>query len=88
MARVVHPIEKQSYRDPARAGRHLGAAAVDPGRRRAGHPRQRRLGYLDDLVSAEADLSAGAQALRDGAPVVADSAMIAAGITPATRCAA
>ncbi len=38
-------------------------------------------GYLDDLVCAEADLAAGAQALRDGAPVVADSAMTAAGIT-------
>src|SRR5262249_32213989 len=32
-------------------------------------------------VCAEAELAAGAQALRDGAPVVADSAMTAAGIT-------
>jgi precorrin-8X/cobalt-precorrin-8 methylmutase len=40
------------------------------------------LDYLTDLaVSAEADLRAGWQALRAGAPVVADVQMVAAGIT-------
>jgi precorrin-8X/cobalt-precorrin-8 methylmutase len=40
------------------------------------------VGYLADLtVSSEADLHAAWQALRGGAPVVADVAMVAAGIT-------
>jgi precorrin-8X/cobalt-precorrin-8 methylmutase len=39
------------------------------------------LGYAEDLVCLESTLAAGANALREGAPVVADSAMVAAGIT-------
>ena len=39
------------------------------------------LGYVEDLVLDEACLEAGLAALRDGAPVVADVQMVAAGIT-------
>lgn len=39
------------------------------------------LDYVADLVCAEAALARGAAALRDGAPVVADVQMVAAGIT-------
>jgi precorrin-8X/cobalt-precorrin-8 methylmutase len=81
MARVVHPIEKQSY-EILRA--RADTSALPPWTRavveRVIHA-SADLGYLDDLVLAEADLAAGAQALRDGAPIVADSAMTAAGIT-------
>jgi precorrin-8X/cobalt-precorrin-8 methylmutase len=81
MARVVHPIEKQSY-EILRA--RADTSALPPWTRavveRVIHATA-DLGYLDDLVCAEADLAAGAQALRDGTPVVADSAMTAAGIT-------
>jgi len=81
MARVVHPIEQQSY-EILRA--RVDTSALPPWTRavveRVIHA-SADLGYLDDLVCAEADLAAGAQALRDGAPVVADSAMTAAGIT-------
>jgi precorrin-8X/cobalt-precorrin-8 methylmutase len=81
MARVAHPIEKRSY-EILRA--RADTATLPPWTRavveRVIHA-SADLGYLDDLVCAEADLAAGAQALRDGAPVVADSAMTAAGIT-------
>jgi precorrin-8X/cobalt-precorrin-8 methylmutase len=39
------------------------------------------LGYVDDLVADEAALRSGHVALLDGAPVVADVHMVAAGIT-------
>jgi precorrin-8X/cobalt-precorrin-8 methylmutase len=39
------------------------------------------LEYATDLVTDEADLEQGLRALRDGAPVVTDVAMVAAGIT-------
>jgi precorrin-8X/cobalt-precorrin-8 methylmutase len=39
------------------------------------------LAYVRDLVCDEAELTSGAEALRDGAPVVADVAMVAAGVT-------
>jgi precorrin-8X/cobalt-precorrin-8 methylmutase len=39
------------------------------------------LEYATDLVIDEADLRRGLRALRDGAPVVTDVAMVAAGIT-------
>jgi len=81
MTRVVHPIEKQSY-EVLRA--RTDTAALPPWTRavveRVIHA-SADLGYLDDLVCAEADLAAAARALRDGAAVVADSAMTAAGIT-------
>jgi precorrin-8X/cobalt-precorrin-8 methylmutase len=81
MARVVHPIERQSY-EILRS--RADTAGLPPWTRavveRIIHA-SADFGYLDDLVSAEADLAAGAEALRGGAPIVADSAMTAAGIT-------
>ena len=81
MARVMHSIEKQSY-EILRT--RVDTSALPPWTRavveRVIHA-SADLGYLDDLVCAEADLAAGVQALLDGAPVVADSAMTAAGIT-------
>lgn len=38
-------------------------------------------GYADDVVVDERSLAAGLAALRDGAPVIADVRMVAAGIT-------
>jgi len=81
MARVVHPIEKRSY-EILRA--RADTSALPPWTRavveRVIHA-SADLGYADDLVCTEEDLAAGARALRDGVPVVADSAMTAAGIT-------
>src|SRR5215468_5062813 len=79
MARVVHAIEKQSY-EILRA--RVDTSALPPCTRavveRVIHA-SADISYLGDLVCAEADLAAAA--LRRGAPVVADSAMTAAGIT-------
>src|SRR5690242_21652064 len=81
MARVTHPIERQSY-EILRA--RVDTSGLPPWTRavveRVIHA-SADIGYLDDLVCAEADLAAAAQALGDGAAVVADSAMTAAGIT-------
>jgi precorrin-8X/cobalt-precorrin-8 methylmutase len=81
MSRIVHPIEAQSYAilrsraDTAALPRWTRAvteriihASADPG-------------YLYDLVCQEEALAAGAAALRASVPVVADGAMVAAGIT-------
>jgi precorrin-8X/cobalt-precorrin-8 methylmutase len=79
--RDVHPIEARSYeilrsrvdlsaRPPlwrAVAERVIHASA-DPA-------------YADDLIASEAHLARGLDALRRGAPIVADVAMVAAGIT-------
>ena len=74
--RVVHPIEQQSY-EILRA--RVDTSALPPCTKavveRVIHA-SADLGYLDDLVCAEADLAAGAQALRDGAPVVASTGQI------------
>jgi precorrin-8X/cobalt-precorrin-8 methylmutase len=82
----VHPIEARSYRilrsivDTTRLPRHtrdvlerIVHTTADPS-------------WADDLVADEAALAAGAAALRGGAPLVVDAAMVAAGITtrPAT----
>ncbi len=81
MTRVVHPIEQRSY-EILRARADTSAlprwtkAVVE----RVIHA-SADTGYVGDLVCDEAVLAAGARALRDGAPVVADSAMTAAGIT-------
>ena len=81
MARVVHPIEKQSY-EILRA--RVDTSGLPPWTRavveRVIHA-SADVTYLPDLVCEEADLAAAATALRHGAPVVADSAMTAAGIT-------
>lgn len=81
MTRAVHPIERESY---ARLRSRAGTSALPPWTRavaeRVVHA-SADLGYLTDLVCAEEDLAAGARALAAGAPVVADSRMVAAGIT-------
>jgi len=81
MARVTHPIEQQSY-EILRA--RVDTSALPPLTRavveRVIHA-SADTSYYYDLVCAEAELAAGLAALREGAPVVADSAMTAAGIT-------
>ncbi len=79
--RTVHPVEAESYR-------RLRAAVDTSGL----PPRTRDVveriihttadpGWLDDLVTDEAALEAGAAALATGAPLVVDVTMVAAGIT-------
>ncbi len=81
VTRVIHPIEQRSYEIlRARADTSALPPCTKAVVERVIHA-SADLGYLGDLVCAEADLAAGAQALRDGAPVVVDSAMTAAGIT-------
>jgi precorrin-8X/cobalt-precorrin-8 methylmutase len=79
--RVIHPIERESY--------EILRARLDT----SGLPRLTRAVtervihssadpcYLTDLVCDEDALAEGAEALAAGAPVIADSAMTAAGIT-------
>ncbi len=81
MIRTVHPIEAESYR--------ILRSIVDT----SGLPPRTRdvteriihttadPSWADDLVTDEAALEAGAQALADGAPLVVDVAMVAAAIT-------
>jgi precorrin-8X/cobalt-precorrin-8 methylmutase len=81
MIRTVHPIEAESYR--------ILRSIVDT----SGLPPRTRdvteriihttadPSWADDLVTDEVALEAGAQALADGAPLVVDVAMVAAGIT-------
>jgi len=81
VTRAVHPIERRSYeilrgRADTSSLPHWTRAVVE----RVIHA-SADLDYLGDLVCDEAALAAGARALRDGAAVVADSAMTAAGIT-------
>ena len=79
--RAVHPIEEQSY---AILRSRADTLALPPYARavveRVIHA-SADLGYLGDLVCAEESLASAAAALRAGAPVVVDSAMVAAGIT-------
>jgi precorrin-8X/cobalt-precorrin-8 methylmutase len=79
--REVHPIEQQSYAIVrARAGTAglppWTAAVVERVVHASADPQ-----YAADLVCREEDLAAAAEALRAGAPVAVDSAMVAAGIT-------
>ncbi|HEV2373417.1 MAG TPA: precorrin-8X methylmutase [Streptosporangiaceae bacterium] len=81
MTRSVHPIEQESYailrsRVPTAALPRWTRAVVE----RVIHA-SADTGYADDLVCTEEALAAGAAALARGAPLVADSAMVAAGIT-------
>lgn len=81
MTRTVHPIEQESFR--------ILRSRLDT----SGLPRLHRavlervihssadLAYADDLVADEAELAAAHRALQAGAPIVADVAMVAAGIT-------
>jgi precorrin-8X/cobalt-precorrin-8 methylmutase len=77
----VHPIESESYRvlrsRADTSGLPYWSRAVAE---RVVHA-SADLGYLDDLVLSEPVLEAAAAALAAGAPVVADAAMAAAGIT-------
>lgn len=77
----VHPIEAESYRI---LRSRLDTAALPPLTRavveRVVHA-SADPAYLDDLVCTEDDLARGWAALRAGAPVVADVAMVAAGVT-------
>jgi precorrin-8X/cobalt-precorrin-8 methylmutase len=79
--RVVHPIEAESYRILRSVVDTSGLA-----------PRTRDVveriihttadpGWLDDLVTSESALEAGATALAGGAPLVVDVTMVAAGVT-------
>ena len=81
MTRAVHPIEQQSY---AILRSRADTSALSPWTRavaeRVAHA-SADLEYLSDLVCDERALTAGARALRTGAAVVADSEMVAAGIT-------
>jgi precorrin-8X/cobalt-precorrin-8 methylmutase len=77
----VHPIERRSY-EILRS--HIDTSALPPYTRavveRVVHA-SADLDYVTDLVCVESALAAAADALRHGAPVVADSMMVAAGIT-------
>lgn len=81
MTRAVHPIERESYRI-LRA--RLDTSGFSPWTRavveRVIHA-SADLSYASDLACTEDALASGAAALRAGAPVVADSAMVAAGVT-------
>jgi precorrin-8X/cobalt-precorrin-8 methylmutase len=79
--RTVHPIEQESFRilrsrlDTSRLPR-LHRAVLE----RVIHS-SADLAYAEDLVADEAELAAAHAALHAGAPIVADVAMVAAGIT-------
>ncbi|WP_432896432.1 precorrin-8X methylmutase [Micromonospora matsumotoense] len=85
MSRVVHPIEQESYRIlrdrvDLRQLPPLTRAVVE----RVVHA-SADLDYVTDLVCDEAALAGGLAALRAGASIVTDVAMVAAGITRAGR---
>jgi precorrin-8X/cobalt-precorrin-8 methylmutase len=81
VTRTAHPIEAESY---AILRSRADTTALPPWTRavveRVIHT-SADLAYLADLVCDEASLAAGAAALRGGAPVAADTAMTAAGVT-------
>ncbi|MET7708646.1 precorrin-8X methylmutase [Micromonospora sp. NPDC005413] len=83
MSRVVHPIEVESYRI---LRERVDLSHLPPLSRavteRVVHA-SADLAYVDELVCDEAALESGLAALRGGAPVVTDVAMVAAGITRA-----
>jgi precorrin-8X/cobalt-precorrin-8 methylmutase len=81
MTRVVHPIEQESYRI---LRSQLDTGAFAPYTRavmeRVIHA-SADLDYAEDVVTQEAALAKAAALLADGAPIVADVEMVAAGIT-------
>ncbi|PWU61316.1 precorrin-8X methylmutase, partial [Micromonospora globispora] len=85
MTRVVHPIERESYRI---LRDRVDLSHLPPLTRavteRVVHA-SADLDYVTDLVCDEAALAAGLAALRVGAPIVTDVWMVAAGITRAGR---
>jgi precorrin-8X/cobalt-precorrin-8 methylmutase len=79
--RAVHPIEARSYRIlRSRADTSALPYWSRVVAERVVHA-SADLGYLDDLELDEPVLEAAATALAAGAPLVADAAMVAAGIT-------
>ena len=80
-ARTVHPIEAESYRI---LRTHFDTSGLPPYTRavveRVIHA-SADFDYGTDLVTDEAALARAAAALSNGAPVVADVEMVAAGIT-------
>jgi precorrin-8X/cobalt-precorrin-8 methylmutase len=79
--RTIHPIESRSLeilrsRVDLSAMRPLTRTVTE----RVIHA-SADLDYATDLVTEEAHLRQGLRALRDGAPIVTDVAMVAAGIT-------
>jgi precorrin-8X/cobalt-precorrin-8 methylmutase len=78
---TAHPIEERSY---AILRSRVDLGALPPLRRavteRVIHA-SADVAYATDLVADEDHLRRGLRALREGAPVVADVAMVAAGIT-------
>lgn len=87
MVRTVHPIEQESYAIlRAQLSARYPASDALPALARAVIERvvhaSADLDYAEDLVLPDEDtLAATVRALRDGAPIVADVAMVAAGIT-------
>ncbi|MET8528953.1 precorrin-8X methylmutase [Micromonospora sp. NPDC005172] len=83
MSRMVHPIEVESYRI---LRERVDLSHLPPLTRavteRVVHA-SADLAYVDELVCDEGALESGLAALRGGAPVVTDVAMVAAGITRA-----
>ncbi|WUR57185.1 precorrin-8X methylmutase [Micromonospora chokoriensis] len=83
MSQVVHPIEVESYRI---LRERVDLSHLPPLTRavteRVVHA-SADLAYVDELVCDEVALESGLAALRAGAPVVTDVAMVAAGITRA-----
>ena len=81
---VIHQIETESY---AILRSHLDTSNL-PYWTRAVMERvihaSADLEYANDLICVEDDLGRGAAALREGAPIVADVQMVAAGITSRT----
>ncbi len=79
--RRAHPIEKESYRILREL---VDLSYLEPVSRsvaeRVIHA-SADLEYADSLVLDEAALRGGLEALRRGAPIVADAGMVAAGIT-------
>jgi precorrin isomerase len=81
VARVIHPIEEQSY-EILRA--RVDTSALAPLTRavteRVIHA-SADVGYLTDLVCDEGALTRAVKAIRSSAPLIADAEMVAAGVT-------
>jgi precorrin-8X/cobalt-precorrin-8 methylmutase len=83
MTRTAHPIEVMSYQILRSRADTSGLPPLTRAVTERVIHATADLQYLEDLACAEYDLALGARALRAGAPVIADSAMTAAGITSA-----
>lgn len=79
--RQVHPIEAQSYRILNSRADLSGLAPLTRAVTERVVHASADLDYLADLRCDEDALRQGFRALRDGRPVIADVAMVAAGIT-------